>query len=152
MGSRSSSVRHLFKAQNVLVLRDIGTNDGWEPCSPTKAYLLHNVLNTHRHSLYILEGGGLIQWKEEGVGKMVAFLLSRVSFPSFPNLSYPHLFGRGWRDPCLSGPHPIYTASAYPEKLSVQLISEKKDLIYWPHAFVQLSAVLNLLIFKYGTS
>lgn len=37
MCSKSSFVRHLFKIQNVLVLRNSGINDGWEgQVSPPK--------------------------------------------------------------------------------------------------------------------
>lgn len=34
--SKNSSARHLFKTQNMFVLRNTGTNDGWRPASPSK--------------------------------------------------------------------------------------------------------------------
>lgn len=150
MGSKHSSVRHLFKTPNVHVLETLVRwwLGAMHASSPKPIDCI--VYWPHTITWYA-------SWKEEGSGskrrvgkgRSLPSYFQWSRFPNFPIfLILVCLGGAGGIPACLCLTPMNNPLFIYPKNLSADLRKEGSDLI---HAFVQFTVVLNLL-FKYGTS
>lgn len=130
MGSKSSSVRHLFRTQNVRSLGTLVQRIVGSPVSPPKPvycimYWTHTIIH------YPSWEEGSCSERKKGQGRSSSSCFQGSHFPHFLIFLILICLGEDGGIPASQYPtHINNSPSAYPEKLSVQLISEKKDLTY----------------------